>query len=63
VIRSVDAENLLTLYLGQPGALVFCVAVLERSHTETWAGCIVSLTTPARSSLSASRSCLVPELG
>ena len=30
--------------------------VSGRSHKETWAGCIVSLTTPTRSSLSASRS-------
>src|SRR5215207_4507947 len=28
----------------------------ERSHSETWAGCIVPLTTPTRSSLKASRS-------
>ena len=27
-----------------------------RSHSETWAGCIVSLTTPIRSWLKASRS-------
>ena len=27
-----------------------------RNHSETWAGCIVSLTTPTRSSLSAARS-------
>jgi len=31
-------------------------AVSGRSHSETWAGCIVSLTTPTRSSLSASKS-------
>jgi hypothetical protein len=31
-------------------------AVSVRSHSETWAGCIVSLTTPTRSPLSASRS-------
>src|SRR3712207_3445246 len=31
-------------------------AVSGRSHKETWAGCIVSLTTPTRSSLKASRS-------
>jgi len=30
--------------------------VLGRNHKETWAGCIVSLTTPTRSSFSASRS-------
>jgi hypothetical protein len=30
--------------------------VWGRSHKETWAGCIVSLTTPTRSSLNASRS-------
>ena len=30
--------------------------VSGRNHTETWAGCIVSLTTPTRSSLKASRS-------
>ena len=28
----------------------------ERSHSEAWAGCIVSLTTPTRSSFSASKS-------
>ena len=31
-------------------------AVSERNHSETWAGCIVSLTTPTRSSLNAARS-------
>jgi hypothetical protein len=31
-------------------------AVSVRSHRETWAGCIVSLTTPRRSSLNESRS-------
>ena len=31
-------------------------AVSGRSHSETWAGCIVSPTTPTRSSLNASRS-------
>ena len=31
-------------------------AVAERNHKETWAGCIVSLTTPTRSLLRASRS-------
>ena len=36
-------------------ALLF-VAVSGRSHSETRAGCIVSLTTPTRSSLKASRS-------
>jgi hypothetical protein len=30
--------------------------VSERNHKETWAGCIVSLTTPTRSPLNASRS-------
>ncbi len=30
--------------------------VSGRNHSETWAGCIVSLTTPTRSPLSASRS-------
>ena len=31
-------------------------AMSGRNHTETWAGCIVSLTTPTRSPLNASRS-------
>ncbi len=31
-------------------------ALSERSHKETWAGCIVSLTTPTKSLLRASRS-------
>jgi hypothetical protein len=31
-------------------------AVSGRNHSETWAGCIVSLTTPTRSLFSASRS-------
>jgi hypothetical protein len=41
---------------GQPGASSFFEAVSGRSHKETWAGCIVSLTTSTRSSLKASRS-------
>src|SRR5215213_5713514 len=34
------------------------LAVSDRNHSETWAGCIVSLTNPTRSSLTASRSVL-----
>jgi hypothetical protein len=34
----------------------FASVALGRSHKEAWAGCIVSLTTPTRSSLSVSRS-------
>jgi hypothetical protein len=41
---------------GQPGTSSFFEAVSGRSHRETWAGCIVSLTILTRSSLSASRS-------
>jgi hypothetical protein len=41
---------------GQPGTLSFFEAVSGRSHSETCAGCMVSLTTPTRSSLKASRS-------
>ena len=47
----------LGLSFDQPGASSFfeeCVS--GRSHKETWAGCIVSLTTPTRSPLRASRS-------
>jgi hypothetical protein len=40
----------------QLGASSFFDAVSGRNHKETWAGCIVSLTTLTRSSLKASRS-------
>jgi hypothetical protein len=33
-----------------------CEGLSGRNHKETWAGCIVSFTTPARSSFNASRS-------
>src|SRR5215208_635932 len=35
-----------------------CEDVSECNHKETWVGCIVSLTTPIRSALNASRSVL-----
>ena len=42
--------------LDQLGMSSFFEVVSERNHKETWAGCIVSLTTLTRSSLSAFRS-------
>ena len=42
--------------LGQPGTLSFFEGVSSRSHSDAWAGCIVSLTTPTKSPLKASRS-------
>jgi hypothetical protein len=47
---------LLGVSLGQSGTWSLLATVSERNHKETWAGCIVSLTTPTRSSLNASRS-------
>jgi hypothetical protein len=41
---------------GQPGTSSFFEAVSGRSHKETYAGCIVSLTTPTSSAFKASRS-------
>jgi hypothetical protein len=48
-------------YIGRQAVASYCPcmsfeAVSGRSHKETWAGCIVSLTTPTRSFLTASRS-------
>ena len=40
----------------QPDASSFFTAAWDRSHKETWAGCMVSLTTLTRSPLKASRS-------
>jgi hypothetical protein len=47
--------------IGEKPVARYCPAppfevVSGRSHSETWAGCIVSLTTPTRSLLNASRS-------
>ena len=49
-------EHLAEVLFGQVGTFSFLEAVSGSSHKETWAGCIVSLTTPIRSSLKASRS-------
>ena len=50
------ANTLLGASFGQPGSLSFFQAVSGRSHSETCAGCIVSLATDTSSSLSAARS-------
>jgi hypothetical protein len=50
------ARALLGASFDQPGTSSFFEAVSGRSHSETWAGCIVSRTTVTRSSLKASRS-------
>src|SRR3712207_6961350 len=48
------------MLLRSVGYFVLVEGVSGRNHSEAWAGCIVSLTTPTISSLSASRS--VPSL-
>jgi hypothetical protein len=42
--------------LGQPGTSSFAPVTWGRSHSEAWAGCIVSLTTPSTSSPKEARS-------
>jgi hypothetical protein len=52
--RHVDAIGIHTVAVYLPGPPFG--AVSGRNHTETWAGCIVSFTTPTRSPFRASRS-------
>ena len=55
--RHTHQRHLSGRFFDQPGASSFFEAVSGRSHSrETCAGCIVSLTTPTRSSLRALRS-------
>jgi hypothetical protein len=49
-------EGFVVRWVGELGVGKVCYSLSECSHKETWAGCMVSLTTPTRSSLSASRS-------
>jgi hypothetical protein len=56
-IRASDCRLALTDLMRYESSPLFCFwAVSGRSHKETWAGCIVSFTTPTRSLLKASRS-------